>query len=247
MIFDSAAFSDEVIRVFRENRLDALLDGDKTACLSAFAARLVETNEKFNLTAVTDPEEIAFKHFADCAALIPLLPRKGKILDVGCGAGFPSLVLAILCPDLSVVALDATEKKVRFVSDCAAALGLANLSTAVGRAETLASPGAPDREAFDCVTARAVARLQVLSELCLPFVSVGGTFLAMKGPLAERESEEAKRAIPQLGGRIAGIFSRELRDGPGEPLRHAAVRIDKIRPTPPAYPRAYARILKKPL
>ena len=199
MIFDSAAFSDEVIRVFRENRLDALLDGDKTARLSAFAARLVETNEKFNLTAVTDPEEIAFKHFADCAALIPLLPRKGKILDVGCGAGFPSLVLAILCPDLSVVALDATEKKVRFVSDCASSLGLANLTAVSGRAETLASPGAPDREAFDCVTARAVARLQVLSELCLPFVSVGGTFLAMKGPLAERESEEATRERGMVG------------------------------------------------
>lgn len=247
MTFDSAAFSDELIRIFRENRLDALLDGDKTARLSAFAALLVETNEKFNLTAVTDPEEIAFKHFADCAALIPLLPRKGKILDVGCGAGFPSLVLAILCPDLSVVALDATEKKVRFVSDCAAALGLANLTAVSGRAETLAAQGNALRESFDAVTARAVAPLRILSELCLPFVSVGGVFLAMKGQAAERETEEAKTAIPMLGGKLRGIVSGTLSDGGTETVTRAVAVVDKIRHTPPEYPRAYARIVKKPL
>ena len=247
MIVDAAAFRDEVLRVFALNELEGCLSGEKVDLLTAFAVRLAAENEKYNLTALSTPGDVILRHFADCAALIPHLPETGKALDVGCGAGFPSLVLAILCPDLSVTALDATEKKVRFVAGCAAEFGITNLQTRLGRAETLAAPSSPYREAFDCVTARAVARLQVLSELCLPFVSVGGTFLAMKGPLAERESEEAKRAIPMLGGRIAGIFSRELRDGPGEPLRHAAVRIDKIRPTPPAYPRAYARILKKPL
>lgn len=247
MIFDPGAFRDELTRVFALNGLEPLLSGDKADRLTAFAVRLAAENEKYNLTALTTPGDMILRHFADCAALIPHLPETGKALDVGCGAGFPSLVLAILRPTLSVTALDATEKKVRFVSGCAAELGLTNVKTLLGRAETLAAPASPCREAFDCVTARAVARLPILSELCLPFVSVGGTFLAMKGPLAERESEEASRAIPMLGGRVAGIFSRELRDGAGEPLRHAAVVIGKIRSTPPEYPRAYARILKKPL
>lgn len=246
MIVDAAAFRDELLRVFALNELEGCLSDEKVDLLTAFALRLAAENEKYNLTALSTPGDMILRHFADCAALIPHLPETGKALDVGCGAGFPSLVLAILCPTLSVTALDATEKKVRFVAGCADEFGIANLQTLIGRAETLAA-SVPFREAFDLVTARAVARLPVLSELCLPFVSVGGTFLAMKGPLAERESEEAKRAIPMLGGRIAGIFSRALRDGNGEPLRHAAVKIDKIRPTPSEYPRAYARILKKPL
>lgn len=246
MTFDAGAFRDELLRVFALNELEGCLSGEKVDLLTAFALRLAAENEKYNLTALSTPGDVILRHFADCAALIPHLPETGKALDVGCGAGFPSLVLAILCPTLSVTALDATEKKVRFVAGCADEFGIANLQTLIGRAETLAA-SVPFRETFDLVTARAVARLPVLSELCLPFVSVGGTFLAMKGPLAERESEEAKRAIPMLGGRIAGIFSRSLRDGNSEPLRHSAVKIDKIRPTPSEYPRAYARILKKPL
>ena len=247
MTFDPAAFSPELIRVFRENGLEPLLDGDKAATLTSFAAALIETNEHFNLTAITSPGEIILKHFADCAALIPRLPETGRVLDVGCGAGFPSLVLAILCPTLSVTALDATEKKVRFVAQTAASLGLANLTTVVGRAETLSTPGAAYREAFDAVTARAVAPLPILSELCLPFVSVGGVFLAMKGQAAEREAGEAGAAIPALGGKLRGMETCVLTDGGSDPIRHAVLVIDKIRKTPPEYPRSYARILKKPL
>ena len=243
---DAAAFRAGLIRVFGENGLGDLLSAEQADALTAFAVRLAEENEKYNLTALTAPEETILRHFADCAALIPHLPANGKILDVGCGAGFPSLVLAILCPSLSVTALDATEKKVNFVRETAKLLGLTNLSTATGRAETLSSPGSELREAFDAVTARAVARLGVLSELCLPFVKVGGTFLAMKGPAAEAEAGEAARAIPQLGGRLEGVFARTLSNGT-ETLTHATVKIGKVKKTPPEYPRNYARILKKPL
>ena len=246
MIFDAAAFREGLIRVFSENGLDGLLSDERAGALTSFALRLAEENEKYNLTALTTPEEMILRHFADCAALIPHLPDGGKVLDVGCGAGFPSLVLAILCPSLSVTALDATEKKVRFVCETADLLGLDNLSTLTGRAETLAAKGNELRESFDVVTARAVARLPVLSELCLPFVSVGGVFLAMKGPAAEREAAEAARAIPQLGGRLEGVLSRTLRDD-AETLTHAAVKIAKVKNTPGEYPRSYARILKKPL
>lgn len=247
MIFDPAAFPDELIRVFRENGLGTLLTGEKAATLTAFAARLIGENEKYNLTALVSPGEIILKHFADCAALIPHLPREGRVLDVGCGAGFPSVVVSILRPDLSVAALDATEKKVRFVFGAAEELGLVNLTTVTGRAEALSAPGSPLREAFDAVTARAVAPLPILSELCLPFVSVGGVFLAMKGQAAERETEEARGAIPLLGGELTGIFPRTLSDGVSDPIRHAVVKIGKKRKTPTQYPRTYARILKKPL
>ena len=247
MTIDPAAFPGELVRVFRLNGLESLLTGGRIDALTAFAVRLVETNEKFNLTAIKTPEEIVLKHFADSAALVSRLPERGTVLDVGCGAGFPSVVLAILRPALSVTALDATEKKVGFVRDAAAALGLSNLTATVGRAETLAAPGSPYRESFDVVTARAVAALPVLSELCLPFVSVGGVFLAMKGQAAEREAEEASRAIPMLGGKLRGIVTDVLSDGGAEPIRHAVLTIDKIRKTPSEYPRSFARILKKPL
>ena len=247
MIFDAAPFRCGLIRVFGENGMGDLLSGDALDKLTAFALRLSAENEKYNLTALTTPDEMILRHFADCAALIPHLPTAGTLLDVGCGAGFPSLVLAILRPSLSVTALDATGKKVSFVKETAAELGLANVAPLAGRAETLALLGGSLRESFDCVTARAVARLPLLSELCLPFASVGGAFFAMKGPAAEQEAEEAARAIPQLGGRLSGVFARTLSDGETESVRHAVVKIEKVRATPPEFPRTYARILKKPL
>ena len=246
MTIEPSAFRSELIRVFSENGLGSCLTDERADALTAFAVRLVETNEKFNLTAVKTPDEIILKHFADSAALVSRLPKTGTVLDVGCGAGFPSVVLAILCPALALTALDATEKKVRFVSDTAASLGLSNLTAITGRAEALAAPGSPYRESFSVVTARAVAALPTLAELCLPFVSVGGVFLAMKGQGAKSEAEAASHAIPMLGGKLREIGTDVLSDG-GEPIRHAVLTIDKIRKTPPEYPRAYARILKKPL
>ena len=246
-MIDLAVFSRELTRVFDLNGLKPLLSERATETLTRFSALLLSENEKVNLTAIKTPGEIVLRHLADCAALCEHLPDSGRLLDVGCGAGFPSLVVAVLRPGLSVTALDATGKKVAFVERCAAELGIPNLTTIVGRAETLAARGGELRESFGVVTARAVAHLPLLSELCLPFVSVGGTFLAMKGPIAEEEAREAAHAIPALGGKLEGISKRTLSDGRSEPLSHAVVEIGKIRKTPDFYPRPYAQIVKKPL
>ena len=246
-MIDLADFSRELTRVFDLNGLKPLLSERASATLTRFSELLLSENEKFNLTAIRTPEEVILRHLADCAALCERLPENGKLLDVGCGAGFPSLVVAILCPGISVTALDATGKKVAFVERCVGELGIPNLTPLVGRAETLAGRGEPLRESFDLVTARAVARLPLLSELCLPFVSVGGTFLAMKGPVAKTEAEEAAHAIAVLGGECRGIREKTLSDGRSDDLSHAVVEVGKIRKTPDFYPRPYAQIVKKPL
>lgn len=224
--------------------MGALLDGEKTEKLHALFCRLVCENEKYNLTAVTDRDGVILKHFADSAAAARYLPTGASLLDVGCGAGFPSLPLAILRPDLRITALDATAKRVAYVAESASLLGLSNVQTVTARAEEYAKP--PVRESFDCVTARAVSNLRVLAELCLPFVRVGGLFLSMKAKSAAEELSDATHAIGQLGGRVERTERFTLSDG-REVLDRTAILIRKTKPTEPAYPRAYARILKKPL
>ena len=240
-------FASLLSSVFQNCGLSRYLDGERAERLAELAEHLISENEKYNLTAVTDPLGIALRHFADSAAILPWLPEGARLLDVGCGAGFPSLVLALLRPDLSVTALDATEKRVRYVADTAALLGLTNLSAVCMRAEDGAKPGAPLRESFDIVTARAVARLPVLAELCLPFTRVGGRFLAMKGSSAEAEVKEAARAIPTLGGRLISVREERLDSGFEMEITRATVEILKTAPTPAAYPRHFSRISKKPL
>lgn len=228
--------------------------------------RMLETNRFMNLTAITEPSEVIVKHYADCAKLLPYLcgtssaetsdaapvpdpdTACGRLADIGTGAGFPSLPLAILCPGLRIVAVDSTKKKLDYVAGCADFLGLSNISVLCGRAETLA--GDPlHREAFDFVTARAVASLPVLSELCLPFVRNGGLFLAMKGKNADTEVEDASSALKKLGGMLLS-FERDTLfpiSDEGEPSERASVVIRKIKPTDRAYPRPYAKIKNSPL
>lgn len=222
---------------------------------------LCDTAGKMNVTAVKSREAIVLRHFADSLSLCAMqeLQNATTVADIGCGGGFPGLVLKIALPHLDMTMIDSTEKKLRFVSDCAAKMGLKRVRTVADRAEALAAAGKPMRESFDAVTARAVASLDILSELCLPFVKRGGVFLAMKGPRAADEVLAAENGIRALGGRVREIFpvkqhfsipeddeaAKELSDFSA--IARYIVVIEKIKNTPPQYPRSYAKIKAKPL
>ena len=207
---------------------------------------MLEENEKYNLTAITDVNKIILNHYADCATLASKLKKGASIIDVGCGAGFPSLPLAIVRPDVKILAVDSTAKRINYVSETAALLGLENIQSVTMRAED--GGKSPEyREKFDYATARAVAELRVLAELTLPFVKVGGQFIAMKGKNAEFELSSAKKAIATLGGRDVKCEQITLKDGVGEPLTHPLIIVAKKEKTPMTYPRPFAQISKKPL
>ena len=229
----------------RETVKEILLAGGVAAAqaeaLCDYAEFLVSENEKYNLTALTAPEDVAVKHFLD--SLLPLKfgfpPHGASVIDVGSGAGLPAIPLAVARPDLEVTALDATEKKVAFIERAAQVAGV-SVTAIAARAEEAAKP--PLRGSFDCAVSRGVAALNVLCELCMPFVKVGGVFLAYKGRGADAELSEAKNAIAVLGGEV----ERVERAGLGEAER-ALVFIRKVKPTHDVYPRAFAKIKKKPL
>lgn len=207
--------------------------------LCRFGEALIEKNAVMNLTAITEPSAVAQLHFLDCIALLNAADFHGKrVIDVGCGAGFPGVPLKIAEPSIRLTLLDSLAKRMNWLSETLPALGVdAEIITA--RAEEFA---AQRREQYDLATSRAVARLNVLAELCLPYVRVGGKFLAMKGALAQEEVEEARRGIERLGGHVLRIF-----EYPVAGAVHKAVVIEKLRPTPPQYPRAFAKIKKSPL
>lgn len=211
--------------------------------LVKYADLLREWNEKINLTAITDPEGIIVKHFLDSALLLTEteVPEGAKIVDVGTGAGFPGMVLKILRPDLDVTLMDGLNKRLVFLNEVAARLGL-EVKTVHLRAEE-AGKKPEFREKFDLVTARAVAELRTLYEYCLPLVRVGGIFCAMKGPSAAEEMKNAGKAAGILGGGKAKISTSTLT---GEEVR-TFVTTKKISQTPPKYPRASGKISKQPL
>ena len=195
-----------------------------------------------NLTAITEPAEAWEKHFLDCAILLQKvqLPLGATCIDVGTGAGFPGMVLALLRPDLQVTLLDSLQKRIGFLEQTAAKLGLANVRCIHARAEDGAK--LPElREQFDMATARAVAAMPVLTEYCLPFVKQGGVFAAMKGP--SETAEQAETAAKLLGGEIVGEESYTLPTAGERKL----IRIRKTAPTPQKYPRRSDKIKKQPL
>ena len=207
--------------------------------LCAFGRALLEKNAVMNLTAITDPKEVARLHFLDSAALLGLADLKGKrVVDVGCGAGFPGVPLKIAEPSLELTLLDSLGKRMAWLREILPQLGV-EAQCVTARAEEFA---AGHREAYDAAVSRAVARLNVLSELCLPLVKVGGVFLAMKGAAAKEETDEAARAVSILGGRIEGIREYPLGDAV-----HRVVVIRKEKPTPAKYPRRFAKIKQQPL
>ena len=211
----------------------------------AFAMHLLRVNEHVNLTAIRNVPDVITKHFVDSLLVSAYLPEGARVLDLGCGPGFPSLPLAIARPDVRIVALDSTDKKIRFLFDTATLLHLPNIEAVTGRAEDAAVRRRLG--AFDAVVSRAVARLNLLSELCLPYVREGGHFLAMKGAKGEEELQEAANAIGLLGGRVLSADEKPLvlLDGSSEP--RVLIDVQKVKKTPPQYPRAYAAMLKKPL
>ncbi len=216
------------------------LDGTALSRYRLYADVLSETNRVMNLTAIEGEDEIARLHFLDSAALLTLpgFPG-GRVIDVGTGAGFPGLALKIARPELSLVLLDSLDKRVGFLRGVCDRLGLADVTCVHARAE---EAPAEYRAAFDCAVSRAVARLNVLCELCLPYVKVGGSFLAMKGAAAEDEAQEAGPAIRTLGGSVREMAEYSVGDAV-----HRVVIIDKIRPTPAKYPRRFAKIKQQPL
>lgn len=211
--------------------------------LSFYGDFLAEYNQKVNLTAITDPEGILVKHFEDSLALLPYLPEEKTIslADVGTGAGFPGVVLLIARPDLSLTLIEATEKKLRFLE-----LLLSHLSLSAQLCHRRAEEAGRDpafREAFDAVSARAVASLPVLSEYCLPLVKPGGRFLAMKSMLAQKELADSRRAIALLGAETEKQIDYRLSNGDARSL----IVIKKISQISSKYPRPTSVILKRPL
>ncbi len=245
MSINKQSFESELSRIFKLNGLGSLLDKKKSELFYLLTERMLEENEKYNLTAITEPEKIILNHYADCALLSAKLGKGAKIIDVGCGAGFPTIPLAIVREDLSILAMDSTAKRINYVSETSALLGLKNVTAVAMRAEDAARL-IDYREKFDFATARAVAEMRVLCELCLPFVKVGGEMLAMKGKNAEFELSGAKRAISLLGGGDASFESVTLTGG-DEEFSHPIIKIKKKMKTPSTYPRPYAQISKKPL
>lgn len=225
------------------------LSGETAGKLLELAGDLVRENEKYNLTAITSFEEIALLHFADSLSICDLLPDGASLLDVGAGAGFPSLPLAAARPDLKITALDSTGKKTEWIAAEAGRLGLSNVTAVCGRAEELLEPGSPLRESFDFVTARAVARLGVLCELCSAGVRQGGSFIAMKGSSAAGETAgmtKSKLAALSLSVPKAGSFDL-VRPETGERYCRTLLIFGKTGSLPPKYPRSFAKIKKSPL
>lgn len=224
---------------------DLELQETAAAPLVKYGELLVEQNKVMNLTAITEPEQVAKLHMLDCAAILHAADLSGekKLLDVGTGAGFPGMVLKICQPELDVTLFDALDKRIQWLSRIAPELGAEGVNCVHGRAEEFAVK--PEwREQFDVVTSRAVADLRMLCELCLPFLKVGGVFLAMKADDCTEEVNAASRAVSMLGGRLMSAYSYTI---PGTDVVRKVVRIEKIKNTPEKYPRRFSQMKKKPL
>ena len=218
---------------------------DAPAQLAQYGRMLLEKNQMMNLTAIRDPEGVARLHMLDCAALLKFCDFQGKtLIDVGTGAGFPGMVLKILAPSLRITFLDSLAKRLDWLTEvCEDLDGVDSITTFHGRAEEFGL-NKSFRDSFDFATARAVADLRVLSELCLPFVKVGGRFLAMKSVDSGQELETAAHAVKLLGGRTAQVEDYPL---PGTEITHRLIMVEKLAPTLKGYPRRWAKIQKEPL
>ncbi len=207
--------------------------------LCEFGRLLVEKNQVMNLTAITEPEAVAQLHFLDSISVLDAADCKGKsVIDVGCGAGFPGVPMVIAEPTIRLTLLDSLQKRTNWLQEILPGLGV-KAQVVAARAEEYVTGC---REQYDLATSRAVARLNILAELCLPYVKMGGYFLALKGAMTTEEVDEASKAITTLGGKVRRIYEYPVADA-----IHRIVVVEKVRPTPKQYPRAFAKIKKNPL
>ena len=206
---------------------------------------LMEWNQKMNLTAIEEPVEVAYKHFVDSVYLLRVMSnlQKKSMIDIGTGAGFPGVPLKIMEPELELTLFDSLNKRILFLQELCQKLHLKGVEAVHGRAEEFGIK--PQyRQQYDIATARAVARMPVLLEICLPFVKKGGIFIALKGPELENEIKESDNALKELGGKVVDIQQFTLADGAY--TRNLAV-IEKVKDTPKKYPRKAGTPQKKPL
>ena len=207
--------------------------------LCAFGEAVVEQNKVMNLTAITQPGQVAKLHLLDSISLLTLLDLRGKkVIDVGCGAGFPGVPVKIACPEAQVTLLDSLGKRMNWLEQILPQLGVEAECVTARAEEAVASR----REQYDVATSRAVARLNILLELTAPYVKVGGTVLAMKGTAAQEELDEAKNAIRQLGLKL-----EKVAQFPVDGTAHTVIVLRKVAPTPARFPRRYAKIKQSPL
>lgn len=234
--------------LIKEGLVQLNLEGRVPSCaahsLDLYGRMLLEKNQSMNLTAITEPDKVVQLHMLDCAALLNCADFTRKtLIDVGTGAGFPGLPLKILVPSLEVTLLDSLNKRLDWLCEVSHALSLTGLRTIHTRAEEKALEKG-FRDGFDFATARAVAELRLLVELCLPYVKIGGLFLAMKSVDCQHELEDAAHAVKLLGGRFLEPFDYII---PGTQITHRVVRIQKVAPTLKGYPRRWAKMQKSPL
>ncbi len=224
---------------------DLPLTPEQVTDFTVYEAELLDWNQRMNLTAITEPDAIRVRHFLDSLSLVRVLDltQPQKLVDIGAGAGFPGLPLAMLFPQVHVTLLDSVNKKVTFMQHVIDVLGLSNAQAVHARAE-LAGQHPSYREQFDAVLARAVARLPGLVEYMLPLAKVGGTCIAMKGTTAQDEAKSAAKALRVLGGELTGITQVDL---PDVDIPHNLIAIKKTRPTPNDYPRRPGTPTREPI
>jgi 16S rRNA (guanine527-N7)-methyltransferase len=215
------------------------LQEDTAHRLCDFGAAVVKQNEVMNLTAITEPSQVAKLHLLDSLSVLKTADLRGKrLIDVGCGAGFPGVPVKIACPEVELTLLDSLGKRMTWLEQILPTLGV-EAECVTARAEEFAEKR---RESYDFATSRAVARLNILLELTAPFVRVGGAVLAMKGSAAREELAEAKNAIAKLGLKLEAV-----EDFPVDGTAHSVIVLRKVKPTPAQYPRRYAKIKQAPL
>lgn len=239
-------FQNKLIRVADLNEATrGIINEEKAALFERFSTHMLKVNEELNLTAIRDTDGVILKHIVDSCAIVPLLPEGARIVDIGCGGGFPTFPISILRDDVSVLGVDSVTKKVEYVKNTATLLDISSISVSNRRAEELGKD-AEYREKFDIACARAVGRLNLLCELCIPLVKKGGAFIAMKSRTTAEELEESKNAISLLGAECENVINYTLTNGV-ESLERTMVIIRKQTHTPQKYPRNNSQISKKPL